>query len=137
MVIDFSPFFSQTSPYDRLFEALWTPLSISQRPYAYPPLNLAEDTDRIVARCELPGMDISDLELTLSDASLIIKGERKGAKGKYYRQERPTGFFQRVINLNTAVNRDQVTATMKDGILEIVLPKAESSKPKKIAIDIV
>jgi HSP20 family protein len=136
MVIDFSPFFGPSSPFDRLFETLWTPLPISQRPYAYPPLNIAEDDERIIARCEIPGMEISDLELTLAESSLVIKGERKGAKGKYYRQERPTGFFQRVVNIHAPVDRDKVKATMKDGLLEVVIPKSESAKPKKIAIDI-
>ena len=119
MVIDFSPFFGQQTPLDRLFEAFWSPaMSISQRPYAYPPVN------------------ISEIDLTLTESSLVVKGERQPAKGKYYRQERPTGAFQRVVNIQATIDRDRVTARMKDGLLEVVIPKSESSKPKKIAIDI-
>jgi len=137
MVIDFSPFFGQQTPLDRIFEAFWSPnMSISQRPYAYPPVNISEDENRIAVRCEIPGMDISELDLTLTESSLVIKGERQSAKGKYYRQERPTGAFQRLVNIHAPIDRDKVTATMKDGLLEIIIPKSEASKPKKISIDI-
>ena len=82
-------------------------------------------------------MDIADLELTLTDSSLVIKGERKSVQGKYYRQERPTGFFQRVVNIQAAIARDKVSATMRDGVLEVVVPKSDESKPKKITIEAV
>ncbi len=137
MVIDFSPFFGQTTPLDRIFEAFWNPgMPISQRPFAYPPVNISEDNEKITVRCELPGLDISEIDLSLTESSLVVKGERKSAKGKYYRQERPTGAFQRVVNIHALIDRDHVAARMKDGLLEVVLPKAEASKPKKISIDI-
>ncbi len=135
MVIDLSPFYGSSSPFDRLFESLWPSMAISQRSLSYPPLNISEDDDSLYVRCEIPGMDIADLDLTLTDSSLVIKGERKAAKGKYYRQERPTGFFQRVVNIQAAIARDKVSATMRDGILEVALPKSEESKPKKINIE--
>ena len=134
MVIDLSPFYGTSNPFDRLLESLWTPLSISQRSLAYPPLNISEDEESIYVQCEIPGMDIGDLDLTLTDSSLVIKGERKAERGKYYRQERPTGVFQRVVNISGGVSRDKVTATMRDGLLEVVLPKSDESKPKKISI---
>jgi len=134
MVIDLSPLYNFPSQFDRLFEGMWSPFLISQRSLAYPPLNLSETDDRIYARLEIPGLEIGEIDLTLTDASLVIKGERKPIKGKYYRQERPTGHFQRVINLHAPISRDAVTARMRDGLLEIVIPKAEESKPKKISI---
>lgn len=137
MVIDFSPFFGQSTPLDRLVEAFYTPaMSMSQRPYSYPPLNIAEDTEHIRVVCEIPGMDIGNLELTLTESSLVIKGERKTAQGKYYRQERPSGPFQRVVNIQGLIDREKVTARMRDGVLEVTIPKAEASIPKKISIDI-
>lgn len=135
MVIDLSPFYGSPSPLDRLFEAMWSPQAISQRGVAYPPLNISEDGDNIYVTCEIPGMEIGDLDLTLTDSSLVIKGERKGAKGKYYRQERPTGFFQRLVNIQATIDRDRVTARMRDGVLDVVIPKSEETKPKKISID--
>ena len=137
MVIDLSPFYGSSTPMDRLFESLWPFMAISQRSMAYPPLNIGEDDENIYVSCEIPGMDIADLDLTLTDSSLVIKGERKAVKGKYYRQERPTGFFQRVVNIQAAVARDRVSATMRDGVLDVVLPKSDESKPKKISIEAV
>lgn len=135
MVIDLSPFYGATTPFDRLFESLWPSMAISQRSVAYPPINIGEDDNNLYVRCEIPGMGIEDLDLTLTDSSLVIKGERVGVKGKYYRQERPTGVFQRVVNIQAAIARDKVTATMRDGLLEVVLPKSDESKPKKISIE--
>ncbi len=137
MVIDLSPFYGPNTPFDRLFESLWPSMSISQRSVAYPPINIGEDDDNIYVSCEIPGMEIADLDLTLTDSSLVIKGERKAAKGKYYRQERPTGFFQRVVNIQAAVARDKVTANMRDGVLLVTLPKSDESRPKKISIEAV
>ncbi|WP_428566219.1 MAG: Hsp20/alpha crystallin family protein [Solidesulfovibrio sp. DCME] len=137
MVIDLSPFYGPGTPLDRLFESLLPSMAISQRSMAYPPLNIGEDDANIYVSCEIPGMDIADIDLTLTDSSLVIKGERKTVKGKYYRQERPTGFFQRVVNIQAPLARDRVTANMRDGVLEVVLPKSEESRPKKITIDAV
>ena len=80
-------------------------------------------------------MDIDDLEITLTEGSLVIKGNRKADNGSYYRQERPVGVFQRIINLNVPIDADKVKARMKNGLLEIVLPKADEAKPKKISIE--
>ncbi|EHJ47818.1 heat shock protein Hsp20 [Solidesulfovibrio carbinoliphilus subsp. oakridgensis] len=135
MVIDLSPFYGATTPFDRLFESLWPSMAISQRSMAYPPINIGEDDENLYVRCEIPGMDMEALDLTLTDSSLVIKGERQAVKGKYYRQERPTGFFQRVVNIQAGVAREKVSATMRDGVLEVVLPKSDESKPKKISIE--
>lgn len=137
MVIDLSPFYGATTPFDRLFESLWPSMAISQRSVAYPPINIGEDDNNLYVRCEIPGMAIADLDLTLTDSSLVIKGERKSERGKYYRQERPTGVFQRLVNIQAAIARDRVTATMRDGLLEVVLPKSDESRPKKISIEAV
>ncbi|HDQ39586.1 MAG TPA: Hsp20/alpha crystallin family protein [Desulfonatronum sp.] len=134
MVIDMSPFYGSLDNFDRVFNELWGPLNISQRRVAYPPLNISEDADAIYVRCEIPGVNVEDIDLTFTDATLVIKGERKIEKGKYYRQERPTGNFQRVVNINSPIDVDKVKALAKDGHLEIRLPKAEESKPRKISI---
>ena len=135
MVIDFSTFYDFPRQLDRMLDEMWKPSMISQRRQSYPPVNIQEDSSNIYIFSEIPGMDINDIELTLSDGSLQIKGQREVAKGNFYRQERPTGLFQRVVNLNVPVDVDQVRARMKDGILEVTLPKAEEAKPKKISIE--
>ena len=133
MVIDFGSFYD-VPRWDKLFDDFFGPTSLSQRRMAYPPLNISESEDAIHLRAQIPGLGMEDIELTLTDKNLVIKGERKAPEGKYFRQERPAGAFQRVITLNVPVERDEVRATLKDGILDIVLPKADSVKPKKIDI---
>lgn len=136
MVLDFNTIYDFPRNFDKLFDDFFAPLTISQRRLAYPPLNITEDNDNIYVRAELPGIDIKDIEVTLTEGSLILKGERKSEDGRYFRQERPTGSFQRIINFNVKIDRDKVSAVMKNGILEIVLPKAEEVKPKQISIDV-
>ncbi len=135
MVIDLSSFYNVPRDLDKFFDELWKPSMISQRRQAYPPINIAEDTSNIYVYAEMPGVQISDVDITLSDGSLVIKGNRKHDTGSYYRQERPAGLFQRVVNLNVPVDADKVKAKMKDGILEIIVPKAEEAKPKKVSIE--
>lgn len=136
MVIDFSPFYVTLNLFDRLLEMAWNPYDLRQRTISYPPVNISEDEHAVYVRCETAGVNMEDLELTLTDSSLLIKGERKAIKGRYYRQERPTGSFQRVINIQTAIDRDAVNASMRDGLLEVVLPKLSEEPPKKIAVSL-
>jgi HSP20 family protein len=135
MVIDFSAFYDLPRQIDRFFDEFWKPNVISQRRASYPPVNITEDQTNIYVDAEIPGMDIDDLEITLTEGSLVIKGNRKADNGSYYRQEIPTGVFQRIINLNVPIDADKVKAKMKNGLLEIVLPKANEEKLKKISIE--
>jgi Molecular chaperone (small heat shock protein) len=69
------------------------PSTLSQRRISYPPVNISEGEEDIVVMSEIPGMDTGDIELTLNEKSLIIRGTKKNEVGNYYRQERPTGKF--------------------------------------------
>ena len=135
MVIDFSSYYDLPRNMDSFFEELWKPSSLSQRRVAYPPVNISESEGEIIVTSEIPGMDTGDIELTLNEKSLIIRGAKKNEVGNYYRQERPTGNFQRIVNLNVPVQADGIKATMKDGLLRVVLPKARESRPLTISID--
>ena len=135
MVIDFSSYYDLPRNMDSFFEELWRPSSLSQRRVAYPPVNISETDGEIIVTSEIPGMDTGDIELTLNEKSLIIRGAKKNEVGNYYRQERPTGNFQRIVNLNVPVQADGIKATMKDGLLRVVLPKARESRPLTISID--
>ncbi|NCC25830.1 MAG: Hsp20/alpha crystallin family protein [Deltaproteobacteria bacterium] len=135
MVIDFSTYYDLPQNIERLFEEFARPLSISQRRSSYPPVNIAEDEKTIYVSAEIPGMNIEDIELTLTEGSLVLKGTRKPEQGSYYRQERPTGNFQRIVSLNVPINSDGVQASMKNGVLNVELPKAEEALPKKISIE--
>jgi HSP20 family protein len=133
MVIDFSSFYDFPRQMDRLFQDLASPYALS-RPEGYPPVNLSEDESRLYVRAEIPGVDLSDVELTLNARSLVIKGERKVEKGKYYRQERPTGVFQRIVGLGVPVEAEGVQATLANGVLEVLLPKAKGESSRSIEV---
>lgn len=135
MVIDFGSFYEMPRYWDRVFEDFYNSSSLSQRRMAYPPLNISETEDVVRVCAEIPGVDMDALELTLTGKTLVIKGERKAPEGKYFRQERPAGAFQRVVTLNVPVDRENVKATLKNGILDVSIPKADAIKPKKIDIE--
>ncbi|QJB55698.1 Hsp20/alpha crystallin family protein [Pseudodesulfovibrio sp. zrk46] len=136
MVIDFNTLYKFPSRFDRVFEEFFKSPMGDDRRLAYPPLNLSNDEDNIYVRAEVPGVALEDMELTLTDKTLVLKGERSAPEGKYYRQERPGGVFHRVINIGVPVDRDSVTATITDGVLTVTLPKAAEVKPRNIAIDV-
>jgi len=136
MVIDFNTLYNFPSRFDRVFEEfLRSPMGDDRR-LAYPPLNLSNDEENIYVRAEVPGTSIEDVELTLTDKTLVLKGERAAQQGKYFRQERQSGVFHRVVNISVPVDRDKVTATMQDGVLTVILPKSEEIKPRTISIDV-
>lgn len=137
MVLDFNTLYTYPGRFERLFEDFFKPMygGEGRRP-VFPPLNVSEDEVNYYVRSEIPGLPMDDLELTLTEKSLVIRGERPTEQGKYYRQERPAGFFQRVVALNVPVDRDRVRATLTDGVLTVVLPKCEGCIPRKISIDV-
>jgi HSP20 family protein len=106
----------------------------------YPLVNLSEDQDHIYVRAELPGVQATDLEITIQENSLILRGERKipaeEKKVNYQRRERESGFFRRVLALPARVRADKVEAQCKDGILTIKLAKPEETKPRKIKVKV-
>src|SRR5437764_8231579 len=102
-----------------------------------PALDLYQDTDNVVAVVELPGMRKEDIEISLRDGTLTISGERKSQTSngeKAERTERYIGKFRRSMTLPTRVNASKVSATYRDGILTVTLPKAEEAKPKQIEV---
>jgi HSP20 family protein len=136
MVIDFNTLYNFPSRFDRAFEEFFKSPMGDDRRLAYPPLNLSSDEDNIYVRAELPGVELADVELTLTDKTLVLKGERAAPQGKYYRQERASGVFHRVVNIAVPVNRDAAKAVMTDGVLTVTLPKSEDVKPRSINIEI-
>ena len=125
---------------DRLFQDAYGAEGQSGRGGVYPLVNISEDRDHIYVRAELPGVQAGDLEITLQDNSLILRGERKiTAEDKqvnYHRRERESGFFRRVLALPAAVSTDKVEALCKDGVLTIKMAKPEEVKPRKIEVKV-
>ncbi|HEY0369788.1 MAG TPA: Hsp20/alpha crystallin family protein [Chthoniobacterales bacterium] len=104
-----------------------------------PAIDLYQTNDDVIALVELPGMKKEDIELSLHDGMLTISGERKSETqdgDKTQRSERFIGKFRRSISLPTRVDGNKVSATYKDGILTVTLPKAEEVKPKQIQVNV-
>jgi len=102
-----------------------------------PALDLYQDKDNVVAVVELPGMKKEDIDISLRDATLTISGERKSQTSngeKAERTERYIGRFRRSVTLPTRVDADKISASYRDGILTVTLPKAEEAKPKQIEV---
>jgi HSP20 family protein len=105
-----------------------------------PDIEIKEENDHFLVRADLPGIRREDLDLTVTGNLLTLKGERKGeteSKGKNYAySERFYGAFSRTLELPTEVDANQVKATYRDGVLELVLPKTENEKPKQIKVEV-
>ena len=103
-----------------------------------PSVDIFENDNEVVVKAELPGMNAKDIEVRLENNVLMLKGERRFEKEtkeeNYHRVEREYGSFSRAFALPTPVNADKVTAEYKDGILKVVMPKKEETKPKPIKI---
>lgn len=104
----------------------------------YPLMNVSEDKDNFYVRAELPGVKADDLDISVTGKNLSIGGERKiqaeDEKAKYHRREREAGRFSRVVTLPMDVDASKVEAHCVDGVLSLVLPKAEAAKPKQISV---
>lgn len=104
---------------------------------AFPAMNVWEDGESVRAEVEVPGLKMENLELLVVGNELTVKGRRPEAtngKVAWRRQERGTGEFARVIRLPYEVNAAKVEATLKDGVLTILMPKAESARARKIEV---
>ncbi len=103
-----------------------------------PAVDVSENEAAILVRAELPGMTQEDIELNLQDNLLTLTGakkqEKKEEKERAHYSECCYGSFRRSFTLSTEVDRDNVQATFKEGILEVTLPKSEKAKSKKIAV---
>jgi HSP20 family protein len=103
-----------------------------------PALDIAERKDAYLVTVELPGVKLDDLEITLEDGLLTIQGERHFANDsseeQFHRVERSSGTFRRSITLPAHVEADAVEASTEDGVLRILVPKAEDAKPKRIQV---
>lgn len=105
-----------------------------------PALDMVENNDDFVVTADLPGVSRDNVDLSVADNVLTIKGDKQGEQedgnGNYYRKESWEGSFQRTVSLPQGVDADKVKAEMKDGVLTITLPKREEAKPRKISVNV-
>ena len=103
-----------------------------------PAVDLKEESDRFVILADLPGVDPKDIEITMENSTLAIRGERKSEKEEeredYHRVERVRGTFYRRFSLPDTANTDKIEARGKDGVLEVVIPKHNKVQPRKISV---
>ena len=104
-----------------------------------PAVDIKEEPAQFVIHADLPGVDIKDIEITLENGVLTLKGQRAAEKKEetqqYRRVERVRGTFLRRFSLPDAVDAEKVAARCKDGVLEVVVPKREAAQPRRIAIE--
>ncbi len=105
-----------------------------------PAVDIAETQNEVVLRAELPGLKQDDIDIELTGDTLTLRGERKfeneERKDNFVRVERSYGRFQRSFTLGVPVQNDQVSATYRDGVLEIHLPKSEQTRPCKVQVSV-
>jgi HSP20 family protein len=102
-----------------------------------PAVNVWEQNDSLKVEMELPGVKSDQLDISVAGGELSVKVNvpdecQEGVT--YHRRERPVGSFSRIVRLPVEVNADRVEADLRDGVLTITLPKAESAKPRKINV---
>lgn len=104
------------------------------------PLDVIEQTDNFLVKASVPGINAEDLEITLENDVLSIKGETKSEveqnNDRYHLRERRVGRFGRTISFPVRVNGDAITAEYKEGVLTLTVPKAEEVKPRRINISL-
>ena len=124
--------------FDRFFDDWDFPSLFSDKNEWTPAFDIAENDKEYVVTAELPGIDIKDVEISISDGLLSVKGEKKHEKEdkgeNYHRIERHYGSFHRSFRIPERVEADRVDASYKDGILKVLLPKSERTETKKIEI---
>lgn len=139
-----SPFEGMDRMFDRWFENFFQPGGL--RPYRMdwpetriPKVDVIDRDDEVVMRAEVPGATKDDLDVSVSDNMVTIKGqtrrEEKEERGDYYRREISQGAFARTIALPDNVDSGRAKAKFSDGVLELTLPKLEKSKRHTVKID--
>jgi HSP20 family protein len=107
---------------------------------ATPVVDIAESADAYTVTAELPGIDTKNVEVTFSEGTLAIKGEKieekEEKKKDYYLSERRYGSFQRSFRVPDGVDTDKIEATFKNGVLTVTLPKSAEAKKKEKTIPV-
>ena len=130
--------------FNSLFENFLQPMRWAEEEASQglvPRLDVVERDNEFVVKAEMPGMKKDDIEVSLENGVLTITAETKSETeekegDRVIRQERRYGKYLRSLRLGKEIDDRKVKATYRDGVLELVLPKAEAVKPKKISVDV-
>lgn len=103
-------------------------------------MDVAETDQAFEVKMDLPGVCADQVDIQIDNNTLTVRGQRiketeeKNQEKQYHRVERYSGSFSRSVVLPNSINEEETAAEFKDGVLRIVIPKAENAKPRKIAI---
>lgn len=104
-----------------------------------PPVDIIEQENLVLLKIDLPEMHQSDVEIKVEENTLIVQGERRFIKEnpeeRYIQIERPYGQFRRTFALPRAIDQEEIKASLKDGVLRILLPRKKDILPKQIAVE--
>jgi len=123
----------------------WPALSIGEGRFARGEavahaFDVFEQGDEVVIKAELPGIKKDELEISLDDSTLTVRGEKRRdeehKEGDYTYSERSFGLISRTVELPSEVKPDQAKATLKDGVLEIRIPKSEAAKQRTVKVKV-
>jgi HSP20 family protein len=121
---------------DNVFESIDRQLTSG----SWPKVDISESDNGYIIKADLPGMDKKDVTISVENGVLTITGEKadeyKREKGKYYHLERSYGKFCRTFSLPDGVDAEKITASMKNGVLELEILKSEKQKSKSIEIKV-
>ena len=125
---------------DDFFNDGWNVPAVTQNTHWQPSVDIRETDDAFIIVADIPGLKKKDVNVNVKDGKLEISGERifenKEENGSYHRRERSYGSFNRSFHLPEIVLEEKITASFKDGILSVEVPKAEEVKPKGYEIKI-
>lgn len=126
---------------NRLFESFFesSPLRFGES-MAAPAVEVSDTKDAIVVKAQVPGVSKENLQITVSEGALTLKGdikeETKQEEKNYLRREFRYGAFTRTVPLPAGVQAEKATAQLKDGMLEVTIPKSEETRVKEIPISV-
>jgi HSP20 family protein len=149
-LLTLAPFEDMERAFERFMSGSWLQPLAWDRPTVWremmgpfqgrmPRMDVLDRDEDYLVRAEVPGVDKKDIEVSLADNMLTVKGkvqhEEKEQKGDYYRCEISQGAFSRSVLVPGKVDPSKVEASLKDGVLEVTLPKLEVSKRRNIKVD--
>lgn len=137
MLVKYRPTNTFFSP---LFEDFWHPFHVEEKSDRVPRADILERKDDYVIYIEMPGVDKDDIKVEIENNLLTISGKKdiheKSNGEQYFRVERQCGNYWRNFRLGDEINHSKVSSKYENGVLKVVLPKAEKSKPKSVEVKV-
>jgi HSP20 family protein len=130
---------SMRRQFDRFMNLYSTSSPRSAGAGVFPQLNVTEDAGKFYLRAELPGVKSDELDIQCTGKNITISGERRihpeNENARYHRREREAGKFSRVLTMPSDIDSDRIEARLENGVLTVMVPKAEAAKPRQIKVN--